>query len=255
MPAKTLAPALSNWVSGDKFFNRKDETEMLIRELEAGSHILMTGQRRMGKTSIAREVGRLLQDKESKWDFVFIDLDDCEDESHMVAMLAAEVARHNSENKKLKHWGSKLAEPIKNIAEVGIGEFSIALRNSMTAGNWKEHADELIHSIAGDTPCLLVIDELPNLLLKIEKKKGADGVDSVLRWLRRAIQSGRLGELRIVVSGSIGLIPLVKRLGLVNAITGFEEMRVGPWTKDTAKECMLARARYDGISYAPDSID
>ncbi len=254
MTLETLPPALSNWVTGEKFFNRETETAQLIRELDAGSHVLMTGQRRMGKTSIAREVGRLLQLRETPWIFIFVDLDDCEDESHMVAMLASEVARHDSENKKLKHWASQLATPLKNIAEVSISEFSISLRNSMTAGNWKTHGDELIQSIAGEKPCLLVIDELPNLLLKIEKANGASGVESVLRWLRRAIQSGRLGGLRIVVSGSIGMVPLVTRLGLVNAITGFEEMRVGPWPEETAIRCLMARARYDKITYTEDAI-
>jgi len=252
---KSLPPALSNWVTGDKFFDRETETAQLIRELEAGSHILMTGQRRMGKTSIAREVGRLLSETDEPWHFLFIDLDDCEDEPHMISMLAGAVAEFDRENKKLKHWASQLAKPLKKIADVSISEFSISLRQSMTGATWKAHGDELIRSIAAETPCLLVIDELPNLLLRIEKANGAEGVDSLLRWLRRAIQSGELGELRVLVSGSIGLVPLVKRLGLVNAVSGFEEMRVGPWNSDTASACLLARARFDNIGYQDGAID
>ena len=46
--------ATGRWVSGDDFVDRESELRVLDARVRAGNHILLTGQRRMGKTSIAR---------------------------------------------------------------------------------------------------------------------------------------------------------------------------------------------------------
>lgn len=255
MSQRTLAPAVSNWVTGDKFFDRVDETAALREDLEAGTHILMSGQRRMGKTSIAREVGRRLSSQQDPWHFLFVDADGCEDESHLISLLAGEVATHDRQNKKVRSWAKALFGATRKISEIAVGELSLSIRNSMTSGSWQNHGDELLRSLAGERPCLLVIDELPNLLMKIERTKGKDGVENLLRWLRRALQSGDIGGLRVVISGSIGLTPLVKRLGLANTISPFEEFRIGPWSREIAVACLDARARYDYIQYGDGAQD
>ena len=57
------------WVSGDNFFNRERELQILETRVRDGNHILLTGQRRMGKTSIAQELGRRLEAE--GWIFLF----------------------------------------------------------------------------------------------------------------------------------------------------------------------------------------
>ena len=49
------------WVSGDDFFNRDRELKILETLVRDRNHVLLTGQRRMGKTSIVREIGRRLE--------------------------------------------------------------------------------------------------------------------------------------------------------------------------------------------------
>ncbi len=49
------------WVSGDDFFNRDRELQILETLVRDRNHVLLTGQRRMGKTSIVRELGRRLK--------------------------------------------------------------------------------------------------------------------------------------------------------------------------------------------------
>ena len=56
-----MRPTAGRWVSGDDFFDRKPELRVLESHVRNRNHILLTGQRRMGKTSIARELGRRLQ--------------------------------------------------------------------------------------------------------------------------------------------------------------------------------------------------
>ena len=47
-----------NWVDGDRFFDREAEIKALAARVRDGTHTLLTAQRRMGKTSLVRELFR-----------------------------------------------------------------------------------------------------------------------------------------------------------------------------------------------------
>ena len=57
-----MQKAGGNWVVGEKFFNREAELEALAERVQEGTHTLLTAQRRMGKTSLVRELLRRLED-------------------------------------------------------------------------------------------------------------------------------------------------------------------------------------------------
>ena len=57
---KQLRKAGANWVDGDRFFDREAEIEALMERVREGTHTLLTAQRRMGKTSLVRELLRRL---------------------------------------------------------------------------------------------------------------------------------------------------------------------------------------------------
>ena len=42
----------SNWVDGERFFDREVELEILAERVREGTHTLLTAQRRMGKTVV-----------------------------------------------------------------------------------------------------------------------------------------------------------------------------------------------------------
>jgi len=64
----------SNWVEGEKFFDRTKELEALEERVREGNHTLLTAQRRMGKTSLVRELQRRLKETEN-FHVVFVDLE------------------------------------------------------------------------------------------------------------------------------------------------------------------------------------
>ena len=57
-----MEPQVGPPVTGKNFFNRETELRLLDAKVRSGTHILLAGQRRMGKTSLAKEIGRRLQD-------------------------------------------------------------------------------------------------------------------------------------------------------------------------------------------------
>ena len=56
-----LQKAGANWVDGDRFFDREAELAVLTERVRNGHHTLLTAQRRMGKTSLVRELLRWLR--------------------------------------------------------------------------------------------------------------------------------------------------------------------------------------------------
>ena len=56
------------------FFDREVELQLLRERVENGTHTLLTAQRRMGKTSLVRELLRQL-DEDGEFATVFVDLE------------------------------------------------------------------------------------------------------------------------------------------------------------------------------------
>ncbi len=60
---KKLVTAHGNWVDGDRFWDREGDIKAFIRRIDEGAHILLVAQRRIGKTSLMREVSRRITDR------------------------------------------------------------------------------------------------------------------------------------------------------------------------------------------------
>ena len=80
----------SNWVDGDRFFDREAELGLLRERMKNGTHTLLTAQRRMGKTSLVRELLRQLND-EGEVATVFVDVEAAMDAADAVAEMATQA--------------------------------------------------------------------------------------------------------------------------------------------------------------------
>ena len=89
MAGTKLRRAHGNWVSGDRFWDRETELEVLGDYLEEGAHLLIVAQRRIGKTSLMHEAMRRLGDR---FLCLFVDLE----KSHSAAdaIVALSVRGH-----------------------------------------------------------------------------------------------------------------------------------------------------------------
>ena len=99
-----------------------------------------------------------------------------------------------------------------------------------------------------DRQVLLVIDEVPIFLKRMLHRDGnSNRVEEFLSWLRSVAQS--LGDRSpvLILSGSIGLDPLVRRLGLSDRINHLFRTRLGPWNRETSIECFDRLAKSHGL--------
>ena len=235
------------WVSGNDFFNRERELRQLETLVRDRNHVLLTGQRRMGKTSVARELGQRLKAKD--WIFLFVDVEGSACAEDAIAGIAQEIYSVRPIMSRVARAGTMMKRLFGIVEEVGAHEFRVKFRAGLNAGNWRHHGGKLLRYCAKrKKPVLLVIDELPILLKRmLDNDDGTRQVDEFLSWLRGVLQSIREGSLVIIVSGSIGLEPLVKRLGIPDRINHLYPFRLGPWDRDTSIECFQRLAKSCGL--------
>ncbi len=84
-----MKSSTGRWVSDEDFFDRETELQILETRVRDGNHTLLTGQRRMGKTSVVRELGRRLEDQ--GWVFLFADVEGANCAEDVVADIAQAV--------------------------------------------------------------------------------------------------------------------------------------------------------------------
>ena len=237
------------WVDGDDFFDRESELQILESRVRDGNHVLLTGQRRMGKTSVVRELGRQLEAQ--GWVFLFTDVEGATCPEDVIAAIAKAAHPVRSLATLLVGTMGRVMKSIeKSIEEVNALDFGVKIRAGLNAGNWRHHGERLIRDGAEhDKPILLVIDELPIFLKRmLSDSDGARRVDEFLSWLRGAFQGLSGGSLALIVSGSIGLAPLVQRLGIPDRINYLYPFRLEPWRREVSVECFERLAKSNGLT-------
>ena len=147
-----------------------------------------------------------------------------------------------------------------NIEELSISEIRVRLRAGLDAGSWQRIGDQVFEALAAnDRPVVLAIDELPILVNRLLKgheyrvtPERLAATDAFMGWLRRCCQIHR-GRVCLIISGSVGLEPVLSQAGLSAHANVYTTLDLRPWSHDVAVECLAALARGYGIRL-PDEI-
>ena len=165
-----LKKAGANWVEGDRFYNREVELETLEERVQDGTHTLLTAQRRMGKTSLVRELLRRLKEK-GRFETIFVDFEAAEAPEDAIAEIAAQSMFARAALDRIKsRFVNVLREVSDRIETLSVSDLQVKLRAGIDAGNWRQKGDEIFTALAGnDRPVVLAIDELPILVNRLLK--------------------------------------------------------------------------------------
>ena len=245
-----LKKAGANWVDGERFFDREAELAVLTDRVRNGTHTLLTAQRRMGKTSLVRELLRRLKD-EGRFRTVFVDLEDARTAADAVVEIAVQSRPEQRTWYRIK---SRLREIRGWIDTVAVTVLRVKLRAGVDAGNWRQKGNEVLAALADhDLPVVLAIDELPILVNRMLKDddyritpEGRRAADEFLSWLRRNGQAHQ-GRICLIVSGSVGLEPILRQAGLSATANIFSPLDLKPWDERTALDCLAALAEGYGL--------
>jgi hypothetical protein len=249
-----LKQAHGNWVEGDRFWDREKDVELLIEKIEEGAHILLTAQRRMGKTSLMREVKRRL---DGRYICLFVDLQKASSAEDAIVALSLALKPHEGLWRRIKGvFANVVGGLAERIEELNAGELGIKLRSGLVSGNWSEKGDMLFSIMAGsEPPVVVMMDEAPVMVNRV--LKGEDyrvtperksQVDAFMSWLRKNSLEHQ-GRVRIILSGSIGFEPVLRQAGLSATINNFPPFDLGPWDEPTATGCLRALANQYGVFF------
>ena len=245
-----LRKAGANWVAGDRFFDREAELEALTERVRDGTHTLLTAQRRMGKTSLVRELLRHLNDQ-GDYATIFVDLEAANDAADAIAEIAAQARPLQSAWARIaSNFANRMRDVRDHVDELALSELTVKLRAGMDAGNWQRSGDQVFEAFAeNDRPIVLAIDELPILVNRMVKgndyqitPERRQSADAFLSWLRRNGQAHR-GSVCMIISGSIGLEPILKQAGLSAQANIFSPFELHPWSHEVSVNCLGALAR------------
>ena len=248
-----------NWVDGDRFFDREFELEALEERVREGTHTLLTAQRRMGKTSLVRELLRRLGDT-GGFEAVFADLEAAMDPADAIAEIGVQARPLQGAWGRIESgFVNVLRAAGDRIEELSLSDLKVRLRAGIDAGNWPQRGDAVFAALAAnDRPVVLALDELPilvNRLLKDETgvvtPEGRGRADALLSWLRRNGQAHR-GRVTMILSGSVGLEPLLEQAGLSAHANIFSAYDLKPWSEETAASCLAALAGTYGVALPPE---
>ena len=249
-----LRKAGANWVEGDRFFDREHDLAALAERVRDGTHTLLTAQRRMGKTSLVRELLRRLEES-GEVETVFVDVEGAETASDAIAEIGAGSKRVlGAWHRIVADFGNVLREAPDRVEELKVADLRVKLRAGIDAGNWRRRGDKVFAALAGnDRPVVLAIDELPilvNRLLGGEgeaiEPEGIRAADAFLSWLRKNGQAHR-DRLILILSGSVSLEPILRRAGLSAQANIYYPYDLRPWDGETAGNCLDALAKNYGL--------
>lgn len=257
---KKLTQAHGVPVTGDRFWDRDTELALLAEYIEEGAQLSLVAPRRMGKSSLLLETARRLGER---FRCLYVDLEKSNSAADAIAELS--VATYSSAPlwRKTKSLFSNVLKVVGNrVDSLQLEDLKVTLRGGITAGDWRARGDGLFKILAASKPpVVLLLDEVPILINRLLKgddyhitpeRRGK--TDAFLSWLR-ANTIAHQDRVRVVVTGSIGLEPLLHEAGLSATIAHLTPFPLGPWDRKTARGCLGALAAGYDLRLGLDAAD
>ena len=238
----------ANWVSGESFYNRDFEIATLTERIHAGTHTLISAPRRMGKTSLVREVLERLQ-TEGSFDTIFVDVEDAETAAHAVADIAARSKSVLGIGRRAQLAAGNAAREVRQrLQGIGAPGLGVKLQATIDSFNWRRNGDALFSALAAaprnGRRVVLALDELSLFIGKLLGESAGEipqenvlAADTFLSWLRKNAQEHK-GRVSLIVLGSVSLEPILSRAGLTAHANTFSPLELKPWDEATACACL-----------------
>ena len=238
-----LIGEVGNWVSGQRFWGREHELSLLLKLIEDGANISIIAQRRIGKTSLMHEASENLP---QGYIGLHIDLQAAQDVSDVVVKMVTATQTVSAIWPRIRGCFGNFFQSVKDsIESISVYEFEVQLKAGLSGNAWQEKGSQALSELAKlEKPVVLFIDELPILIDRLLlRPDGRESVHTLLCWLRNQSQQHR-GRICMVFAGSIGLEPVLGRIGLAADINHLTPFVLEPWADDVAMGCLKALASY-----------
>ena len=206
MDAKWISPKtiIGPVATGSFYYPRTEIVEEIWDELEKGNFILIAAPRRVGKTSIMRDIEA---NPRERFKVKFQNIQGVISKDDFYKMLYGLILSCLKNSQKAKKWfeGYVKSKSITGISlEGGVTFEKVPL-------NYLDEINSVLGKFDKNTETVvLLIDELPEVLHRLNKNGKKDDAIAILNQLRTWRQSGY--KLQFVFAGSIGIHYVVKAI-------------------------------------------
>ena len=248
-PQKDLRPIIPQPGSAKDpatFVGRKATTNQARRKLLAGTNLLLSDPRRMGKTYWMRYFCATTLDFTS----VFIDYEGVSSTQEFLLRTVESLKHVSGLANKARSWLSSLFDNFEVTATTGPVQMKKTFENSSPIKLLTDVVTGLDDRLAGENkPVLICMDEVPLAIQTIARTGSPIEARTLLQQLRELRQSTT--SIRWIVAGSIGFHHVLRKCGTtVGVLNDLDNLPLGPLDHDDAVE--LTRRLFLGIGRTPD---
>jgi len=238
MEQRRIRNIVGNIPEPEELYGRQPLLDHLWRQLQ-GNNVLLLAPRRFGKTGVMRH---MLLKPQGDYLPLYFDLEDVDSPAEFVWRLTGEVLRRGGLRRLLQRIRSLPGQITgwlkRTFDEIEFEGAKVKFKEAV-ADDWRTPARRIMAELEKAPQTLLfILDELPTMLERLAGPRGGkDPANEFLSWFRavRLQQKDRLRRHRFVVGGSIGIDPILRRLGASETLNDFERVYVEPLAREEAQ--------------------
>jgi uncharacterized protein len=192
--------------TGDRYYERPQIVEAIWEEIEKGNNVLIAAPRRVGKTSV---MINMVSNCPENYKCVFENIQGIKSEQVFYKRFYELIIQCLSSFGKTKAWFKAV------WLEHKIDEVTLAGKVKFKDGtiDYVEEINTLIPKLNDkDIKIVLFIDELPEVLHRLNKADKMPEAAGILENIRRWRQDDQYKNLHLVLAGSIGIHYVVKTI-------------------------------------------
>jgi len=247
---EVLRGKVGPWVSGsDEFFDREEDLSRLIERITRGESIYISAPRRIGKTSLMRKAEEKLT--KAGHTCLFFNLEGYGAPSDWISDWFVKAV--TGKEAKLTDKVSMVLKKLYKGAGTADSLEEGVLRGLFDTSNWRDRGndifDALVNTIERAKRLVVFLDELAVMIEHFKDPKTE--AEDFLSWLR-SVQQKHQDKLSFVAASSIGLFPLLNKLGLSGRMNEFNPFPLDAWSHETAVRCIHSLARGERIAISED---
>ena len=227
----------ANWISpktvvgpvatGAYYYPRTEIVEEIWNELEKGNFILIAAPRRVGKTSIMRDIEA---NPRENYKVTFENIQAVKSEIDFYKTLYKLILNCLHKSEKAKKWLSAYVKT-KKITEISTSGIKLEDKEL----DYLHEINTIFRELDSNTETIvLLLDELPEVLHQLDKTGKKDEAIAILHQLRAWRQSD-LKRMQFVFAGSVGIHYVVKSIeGRTSSLNDLIPAICNPLTKEEA---------------------
>ncbi len=233
---------------GESYIRRQYLNDEFWREIKKGAHILFTAPRRVGKTSVMKD---LIANPHDGYNCIFEDVES--DKSmqeffkRLYFLILHRLSLVGKTRKNVERW----------LKERGIEEISFEGGIKIKEKEL-DHKNELLLLIQKlpelDQKIVLFLDEFPEVISSIRRNEGDSSAIEVLHTIREIRQKEEFRNCTFVLAGSVGLEHVVESLDRPKLINDLHPVRIEALNRDEAVQLIEQLTHLATVKYTPELI-